>query len=316
MREQFRHLPSPEVYQAFAALQHVDSITVDPHKLGFLSFGCGAYVARNRAMTELISQRANYVFDATKEASADDYDTRSRHLGRYTLEGSKPGATTAAAWVTHRVLPLDNGHFSRLCAETARNCEYFFDHIEALRQSLAGIARVVLPFEPDTNLFCLAINPEGNDSLGRMNTFGLSIYAHLCAGEGVDMRSREFFGSRTLVQRSVLGPAVATRLIGKLGLDPATFVDEPDGSGEQAYSIFLLRHTLMNPWLLGCDQGLNYLDRYCRHLARLVRKEVEQLRGSSALSRPTGLRTAGSTGISPAARLRAGAEASRTASAQ
>ncbi|MFW5926750.1 MAG: pyridoxal phosphate-dependent decarboxylase family protein [Wenzhouxiangella sp.] len=271
----FHFFPSHEVHSAFAALRHADSITVDPHKLGFVPFGCGAYVARNRGMTDFISQRAAYVFDDAEEIPDSEYERRFRNLGQYILEGSKPGAAAAGAWLSHRVLPLDHDHFGRLCAETIRNCEYFFEHIEELRAELEGVARVVLPFEPDTNLVCLAINPEGNTSLGRMNRFGRRIYRHLSVGERVDIHTREFFGSRTLVHRDTLGPEAADRMARALGLDPATFVAEPAESGDQADSIFLLRHTLMNPWLSGRDHGMNYLDRYCRHLARLVRKELD-----------------------------------------
>jgi len=60
----------------------------------------------------------------------------------------------------------------------------------------------------------------------------------------------------------------------ELDLDPASFTEAPDDSGDQADSIFLLRHTLMNPWLSGRDEGLNYLDRYSRYLAALVKREL------------------------------------------
>jgi glutamate/tyrosine decarboxylase-like PLP-dependent enzyme len=274
LTEQFRYFPSDEVYRSFAALRHADSITVDPHKLGFVPFGCGAYVARNRGMTDFISQRAAYVFDDAENVSDSEYERRFRNLGQYILEGSKPGAAAAGVWVSHRVLPLDHDHFGRLCSETIRNSEYFFDHIEELRAELEGTARIILPFEPDTNLVCLAINPEGNRDLGEMNRFGRRLYAHLSVGEKLDIHSRQFFGSRTLVHRSALSEGVARRMIDELGLDPETFVEDPDDSGRQADSIFLLRHTLMNPWLSGRDHGLNYLDRYCRYLASLVRSEI------------------------------------------
>lgn len=274
MRRDFHFFPSAPVYKAFAALRHADSITVDPHKLGYVPFGCGAYVARNRGMTDFISQKAAYVFDEAESTADSEYERRFRNLGQYILEGSKPGAAAAGAWLSHRVLPLDAEHMGKLCAETVRNCEYFFEHIDQLRDELGGVARVVLPFEPDTNLVCLAINPAGNRSLAKMNAFGRRLYAHLDVGEDVDIHSREFFGSRTLVHRDKLGREAAERIMTELDLDPATFVTEPDESGDQADSIFLLRHTLMNPWLIGREEGLNYLDRYCRHLAALVRREL------------------------------------------
>lgn len=279
LKGEFHFFPSGDVYRAFAALRHADSLTVDPHKLGYVPFGCGAYVARNRGMTDFISQRAAYVFDDAEDVPDSEYGRRFRNLGQYILEGSKPGAAAAGVWVSHRVLPLNHDHFGRLCAETVHNCEYFFEHIEELRAELDGVARVVLPFEPDTNLVCLAINPEGNRSLGEMNRFGRRIYQHISVGERMDIHSREFFGSRTLVHRSTLREEVASRMVRELGLDPDTFVEEPDESGLQADSIFLLRHTLMNPWLSGRDHGMNYLDRYCRYLAALIRSELAQMPG-------------------------------------
>ncbi|WP_220338227.1 pyridoxal phosphate-dependent decarboxylase family protein [Wenzhouxiangella sediminis] len=274
MQRDFHFFPSAPVYKAFAALRHVDSLTVDPHKLGYVPFGCGAYVARNRGMTDFISQKAAYVFDEAEATADSEYERRFRNLGQYILEGSKPGAAAAGAWLSHRVLPLDAENMGRLISETIRNCEYFFEHVDQLRDELDGIARVALPFEPDTNLVCLAINPAGNRSLARMNAFGRRLYAHLGVGEEIDIHTREFFGSRTLVHRDKLGAKAAARLMDELDLDPATFVEEPDDSGEQADSVFLLRHTLMNPWLSGHEEGLNYLDRYCRHLAALVRREL------------------------------------------
>ncbi len=275
LRERFRHFPSASVYHAFAELRHADSITVDPHKLGFVPFGCGAYIARNRAMTDFVSQRAAYVFALEDDQKEIEYARRFRNLGQYILEGSKPGAAAAAAWVTHRVLPLDHEHFGRLCGQTIRNCEYFFDHLQDLSAALAGQARVIMPFEPDTNLICLAINPQGNRSLARMNRFAGRIYEQLRVGAHVDMHTRAWFGSRTLVHRSALADTEAARLMQELDLDPASFTLHPDASGEQADNIFLLRHTLMNPWLSGCSgTGLNYLDRYCRYLIELVRREL------------------------------------------
>lgn len=39
--DHFKYFPSNPVYSAFAALKEADSITVDPHKLGYLPYGCG-----------------------------------------------------------------------------------------------------------------------------------------------------------------------------------------------------------------------------------------------------------------------------------
>src|SRR5690606_37814390 len=48
MREEFRDFPAPEVHAAVAALGRADSITVDPHKLGYIPYGAGAFLCRDQ----------------------------------------------------------------------------------------------------------------------------------------------------------------------------------------------------------------------------------------------------------------------------
>ena len=109
----FRRFPQPDVHAAFAALARTDSITVDPHKLGYLPYGAGAFIARDHRPMALLAEAADYVFHGT---TADDYLARYRQLGRFIPEGSKSGAAAAAVYVTHKVLPLDHAHFGPAAA--------------------------------------------------------------------------------------------------------------------------------------------------------------------------------------------------------
>ncbi|MEO8987631.1 MAG: pyridoxal-dependent decarboxylase, partial [Rhodanobacter sp.] len=56
------HFPTPAVYAAFAALGNTDSVTVDPHKLGYLPYGSGAFICRDHRAMALLAERADYVF--------------------------------------------------------------------------------------------------------------------------------------------------------------------------------------------------------------------------------------------------------------
>ncbi|WP_406672384.1 pyridoxal phosphate-dependent decarboxylase family protein, partial [Natronospira sp.] len=272
LKDQFRYFPSSDVYQAFAAIRHADTVTVDPHKLGYLPFGVGAFIARNREITALLGESAAYVFDEAGDNS--DTDTLLRNLGRYILEGSKPGSMAAATYVTHRVFPLDHRHFGKLTEVTIHSTEYLFDRLQETADRLRGKARLVVPFEPDTNLICIAVNPEGNRSVPVMNRFCQGIYEQLRVTPDRAPQTREFFGSRTNVFHDALSPAARQTLVERLGLDPDSF--RSGGKAEEGASdyVFLLRHTLMNPWLFSASEGLNYLDRYCRYLEKLI---LEQL---------------------------------------
>lgn len=268
--DEFSYFPSEAVYRSFEALRHADSITIDPHKLGYLPYGIGGIAWRDRRITGFLGEHAPYVFDAGDQATDA---RRPMQIGQYILEGSKPGAAAASAWVAHRVLPLHREKFGRLQRQTIRATEYFYDHLPELAQRLTGIARIVVPFEPDTNLMCLAINPEGNRSLAAMNRCGRRLYTHLGIDPTQPVQTREFFSSRTAVSRRMLGPEELHKLLTTLGIDQDTFVEVVQDPQSQASELFLLRHTLMNPWLLEQNEGRNYIDRYCDYLERVIRAE-------------------------------------------
>ena len=58
----------------------------------------------------------------------------------------------------------------------------------------------------------------------------------------------------------------AERILTSLGIDPATYTADVADPERDADHIYLLRHTLMNPWLLYESNGENYLDLYWKWL--------------------------------------------------
>lgn len=275
VRREFKYFPSKTVYESFAALPSADSVTVDPHKLGYLPYGIGGIVWRDQRITHFLEERAEYLFD--EESGTESKGSIKQRYGQLILEGSKPGAAAAAAWVTHRVLPLNRAHFGRLQRHTILATEYLFDRLGELRDRLAGVARLVVPFEPDTNLLCFAVNPAGNHSLARMNAFGHRLYAHMSVDPTQPVQVRDFFSSHTAVHRDMICEADIERVLGELGVDADTFVAKVADPAQQSDKLFLLRHTLMNPWLLERVDGQNYIDRYCVYLEDIVRREAAVL---------------------------------------
>lgn len=271
VRAEFKYFPSAEVYAAFAALSAADSITVDPHKLGYLPFGTGAVVYRDQRVTEFVVQDAAYVFNGAEGAG---YRDRFRNLGRYILEGSKPGANAAAVCVAHRVLPLDHENLGAIVARTVRHAELFHDRVRALAHEVADVATLTIPFEPDSNLVCIALNPRGNRDLAVANRCAERVYASLRVDARQPLQAREHFASATTLALHNLGLQPMVEVLNRLGLDPATLREVPVDPTREAPGLFVLRHTLMNPWLVDAENGVDYLDMYCRHLAGLLRESV------------------------------------------
>lgn len=258
----FSVFPSTQVHAAFGAVSRSDSVTVDPHKLGYLPYGSGAFICRDHRAVALLAEAADYVFHAADEGG---YLARYRSLGQFIPEGSKPGAAAAAAFVTHRVLPLDHAHFGQLQAQTVLSAEAFERAARQFSTELADELIAVVPFVPDSNLVCLALNPRGNHDVSRANAFVRRLHDELRCDPDHPLQMKEFFGSVTTLRPEALGDAEMQRILHSLGLDPDTL------GGDNDDRLLILRHTLMNPYLIDRENGISYIDRYFRFLARRTR---------------------------------------------
>jgi glutamate/tyrosine decarboxylase-like PLP-dependent enzyme len=259
--------PSEAVHRAFVSLGKADSVTVDPHKLGYVPYGSGAFVCRDQRMMDLVTQDAAYTFDAA--ASGLDPSDRSRYLalGHYILEGSKSGAAAAGVYVTHEVIPLHAEGMGRLMHHTIRSSERFYDRLLQLSDELDGEARITVPVMPDTNLVCVVINPWGNHDLATCNAFGRRVFEHLRVDKARPVQMKEFFGSYTSIDPAALGEEETATLLGKLDL-------APDCMGKSNDALFVIRHTLMSPFLEDPLNGVDYLERYCAYLVSVIREEL------------------------------------------
>ena len=81
---------------AFAAMDDVDSIVVDPHKHGLQPYGCGCVLFKDPQVGQLYSHDSPYTYFSSKEL----------HLGEISLECSRAGAAAVALWATQRMFPL------------------------------------------------------------------------------------------------------------------------------------------------------------------------------------------------------------------
>ncbi len=128
---------------------------------------------------------------------------------------------------------------------------------------------MTVPFEPDSNLVTIAINPDGNQCLNLMNRFSQDIYKQLTHDPDTPVQSNEFLGSKTHLSVTNLSKQEQTNLFKKLHLF------DKQSSTNQNDKILILRHTLMNPWLSAENEGKNYLDKYCDYLEKILLKTVQ-----------------------------------------
>ena len=121
---------------AFARIGEVDSIVIDPHKHGLQPYGCGCVLFRDPRIGSLYQHDSPYTYFSSAEL----------HLGEISLECSRPGASAAALWATHKLLPLvKHGEFAQRL-ERSRSAAL------ALYEKIRADSRFVPAFPPELDI--------------------------------------------------------------------------------------------------------------------------------------------------------------------
>lgn len=267
--------PTEEVYRSFKALGQLDSITIDPHKLGYAPYPAGAVVFRDGRSKELVAQEASYALGGRTQK-----DRGEVHIGKYILEGSKPGAAAAAVYLSHRVVPLDERGYGKIIGHTIRATRNFHRRLLAFAEIIKDFVRIHPLVFPDTNIINYLANPVGNDRLDLMNTFSHNLYRQLSIDPHSPVQTRSFIVSHTELSYAHHNPEVIRAILSEqLGIKRDFFVSRDEASrrtraGLEGYDheVVVFRATLMNPFVLDKVAGSkDYLDLFFDKLASLLR---------------------------------------------
>ncbi|HEY3278380.1 MAG TPA: pyridoxal-dependent decarboxylase [Syntrophorhabdaceae bacterium] len=222
------------VYEAFKAMSEADSITVDPHKLGYVPYAAGAIVARDRRVIEIISYFAAYVFEKD--------DANPMLLGSYIMEGSKAGAAVAAVWMAHRVVPLNIKGYGRIIGHSIEGAYRFYRSLESHGAFTVDHREfeIIALAAPDINIVDYAVHEKGNPSLEEMNNLNQAIYEK-CSYKSGPVYTNEFITSKTDLTREEYGDTPVS-FLDKLGMGR----DEWNRTG----SVFVLRSCILTPYLV------------------------------------------------------------------
>lgn len=222
-----------EIYRALAAVNQANSVTIDPHKFGYIPYPAGAILVRDYHLRDAISYAAPYL-------ATDDRAGFSGFLGQWTLEGSRPGAAAVSSYLSQAALPLTADGHGQLMQNCIAANKRIVDVLTARFAQDDGLT--LYPFaEPDTVGFCFVIVPEGGvRSIDELNTFNRQIWQRVStASEADNVNQYDFLLSKTAVDV----PAYAHLLSGMV---PEAVLDE---AVEDRTSLLLLRIFVMNPFL-------------------------------------------------------------------
>ncbi|KAF7436135.1 hypothetical protein PC9H_002961 [Pleurotus ostreatus] len=122
-----------ETERNFASLKDVDSITVDPHKSGYVLYPAGGLCYRDGRTRYLVTWSAPYIEEGL-----------SNHIGWFGVEGSKPGASAAAVWLSHEVIGLNVHGYGALHRRALLGGRLLYCHLATM--SGDQVPFIVVPF--------------------------------------------------------------------------------------------------------------------------------------------------------------------------
>lgn len=240
--------PDADWVSSIVALQGADSVSIDPHKMGYVPYSAGAILVRDGRARHLVATDPPYLTPPdTPEPEIE------RFLGRYILEGSKAGAAAAAVWLSHKVLPLNERGYGYLIERTVAGARRLH---EALRDGLAEFRVVLLPL-PDINIVCYVTCHHSLKSLESLNAFNERVYAHMSMARSNG--AAEYIISRTRLHSPMYDGAIDP-ILAELGV---CSVDEWKGSG---VGLVVLRSTVMDPFM--ADPAPDHVAGYLAAVSR------------------------------------------------
>ncbi|KAH6884277.1 pyridoxal phosphate-dependent transferase [Thelonectria olida] len=292
----------PETVQDLEALEDADSITVDPHKAGYIPYPAGSLVYRDGRMRYLVTWSGPYL----SQGSADN-------IGVYGVEGSKPGAAAMSAWFSNQTIGLHNRGYGMLLSEatftSARLSAYYATMINEdficipfnmLNSEQGGdipylsskvdkerkqIKELIIG-KKDSEIFSSEeamkiICRLGSDT--NINAFALN-WKHSNGTLNTDLEEANYF-MKSIVDRLSITTADTNPSDIPIFLTSTKFSQEDYGSCADAFmkrigvdkspqSLFVLRNVVMSPF----PTQMDFLDGLMKDFKKVIREQVKVCR--------------------------------------
>jgi glutamate/tyrosine decarboxylase-like PLP-dependent enzyme len=297
---------SQYVTAQYRAIPRVDSVTIDPHKAGYVPYAAGGLCYRNKAMRNLIAFLAPEVYHG------DEIDS---NMGIFGVEGSKSGAAAASVYLSHRIIRPDNTGYGKILGQALFNSKRFFSAIitmanekddfivvpvqqipaeregktpdeikkqlEYIRNKIVNRSNEEIIADPEamsmlkelgsdqiiiTYGLNFKIGGKLNTDIAKTNDFIHAVFCELSMQPGME-KQPELIITTSEFGPNEYGPNFVAKYMTRLGLDPG-----PDN--KYVTTMNFLSSTTMCPWLTATETG-NFIPTLINAFHNAVNKVLQ-----------------------------------------
>ncbi|MCB9027003.1 MAG: hypothetical protein H6625_11835 [Bdellovibrionaceae bacterium] len=208
------------------AIEEADSVTLDPHKLGYVPYASGAFVCRNERNYFIRSFTGPYIVSEEK------------NVGNYTLEGSRSAAGAVATYTSIKSFNSIQG-YAKILKRTLASKNDFQKNLQNSKVNF------YIPGGLDTNILCFI--PMGRSrNLSEINQQTLRLYYRI-------HEAGKYWISKTTLSKKGFH-----KLIADFCNSNQIESDTDD--------LVLLRLTLMNPFIISKESTVDHVASFCKIL--------------------------------------------------
>lgn len=228
-------LISKEMRNALDSIRCANSVTIDPHKLGYVPYSSGAFIVREKR--EYFAQQI--------EAPYIKFDEQ-RDKGTQTLEGSRSAAGAVSTWLTSKSIGLNADGYGRILELTIQSRI----KLQEILKKAHPMIRVA-PFS-ETNVLCFCIAREG-ESISSSNQKTEKVYQRFSPE-----RNNEFFVSQTKLSWDSYHDYLGNFTRGWHAV-------------KDTETLTLIRMVLMNPFFITKEGNTDYAEEFSKLLVQSIK---------------------------------------------
>ncbi len=141
------------VYTSMTKIPECDSVTIDPHKMGYIPYPAGTLTYKNGKIVNLLTFSAPYISSGHSGSGSGGSGINTRNIGECGIEGSKSGAAAACVYLSHMVIRPDRRGHGKIVNQSMLNSKLFYLYLGSLKHKHPKDKFEVVMFnEPETDL--------------------------------------------------------------------------------------------------------------------------------------------------------------------